>query len=103
MAQVARLLGVEIEQESQGTVIRVRPVNRADHAERESVEEASPEPIQPPLDHREELTMETLVEVGVGVKTYWSLIRWCDPHTRRKLDDRGYILSKPPSRRAVCT
>lgn len=54
-------------------------------------DEAPPEPIHPPLDHRECRAMERLVEAGVGVKIDACSVRSFGPHSQQKLLERGYI------------
>ena len=49
------------------------------------------EPIQPPLNHREQGAMERLANVGAGRNVNASSIPKFGPTTRRELLDRGYI------------
>lgn len=50
-----------------------------------------PEPIQPPLDHREARAMEYLLTVGAEKPVGWHRLKNVGRHTQKKLLDRGYI------------
>ncbi|TAX58913.1 hypothetical protein ELI02_02105 [Rhizobium leguminosarum] len=103
MARVATDYSVQIEHESEGTIIRIQPASPTNGFQPgrggADVTRDPFEPIWPPLDYREAFTLKTLVEIGVGQIAYSSLIRWCDRETVRKLAARGYIVAKPPGRK----
>lgn len=102
MAQVAKEYGVEIEYKSKEATLQMRPLlNGMELGDSSRFEPLcdSLEPIQPPLDYNESFTMKTLVEIGVGQIAYYSLIRWCDLRTVKKLAARGFITAKPPGRK----
>lgn len=50
-----------------------------------------PEPIQPPLDHREARAMEYLTAIGPEKPIDWYRLKNFGPHTQKKLQNRGYI------------
>jgi hypothetical protein len=50
-----------------------------------------PEPIYPPLDHREHGMMERLVALGVGHRIHSYGHRNFGPATQQKLHERGYV------------
>lgn len=98
MAKVAKEFGVVVEQEFEGVTIRVSPHDGAGTVEnpssahqRSARQAAPPEPIQPPLDHREDYAMKYLAALGAGVTVQSSLIRGFGPHTQNKLNERGYV------------
>lgn len=53
--------------------------------------EMPPEPIQPPLDHREARAMEYLLTVGAEKPVGWYRLKNVGRRTQKKLLDRGYI------------
>lgn len=62
--------------------------------ERERMEELKgqpPEPIQPPLDWREQRVMDFLVEHGVEVPVNRYALKNFGRHTQQKLQTRGYV------------
>ncbi len=103
MARVATEYSVQIEHESEGTIIRIQPASATNgfHPWRGGLDVTRDpfETIWPPLDYREAFTLKTLIEIGVGQIAYSSLIRWCDRDTVKKLAARGYIVAKPPGRK----
>lgn len=96
MANIAKEYGVVVEHEYDGIIIRVAPHYGAEPQNKTqpkhiSNPEAPPDPIQPAFDHRELVSMERLVECGVGMKIHSCTIRSFGPRSRQKLLDRGYI------------
>ena len=96
MANIAKEYGVVVEHEYNGIIIRVAPHHGAEPQNKTrpkhiSSPEIPPDPIQPAFDHREHISMERLVEYGVGGKIPSCAIRSFGPRTRQKLLDRGYI------------
>ncbi|MCK8779121.1 hypothetical protein M0654_03890 [Rhizobium sp. NTR19] len=98
MATAARKHGVVVEREIDGVITRVTPFHELPKVAAPEpnhwdavLEDAPPEPIQPPFDHRERYVMERLIDLGVGVRTYSCTIRSFGPHTQSKLLERGYV------------
>lgn len=97
MAKTAKKFNVTVSLEFEGVTFYVKPMDGADGDQRvpenpcDAALDASPEPVQPPFDHRELFVMELLSELGAGEKVHCSTIRSFGPSTQKKLEDRGYI------------
>ncbi|MCW8283465.1 hypothetical protein K7A42_21435 [Agrobacterium sp. InxBP2] len=97
MAKIAKQYGVIVEQEYNGVIVRVAPLDAGSVKPAKTgprwapAEDAPPPPIQPPLNRYEEAVMKTLTAIGPNAKLRYTQLRSFGPATEEKLLARGYI------------
>lgn len=96
MAAIAKEHGVTVEMKSGDVTIRVIPTDAPTPDIPSSIrtwsrEKAQSAMIWPPLNHREQSTMERLTELGVKVRLHWRMLKNFGPATLESLLERGFI------------
>ncbi len=100
LAAVAKRHGMTIEIETEQYKLRMYPSQQVSQDEEEPssrglldipYHEIPPEPVQPPLDHREAKAMGYLMAFGAEQPIDWYTLKNFGRHTKEKLQSRGYI------------
>ncbi|WP_312222543.1 hypothetical protein [Rhizobium rhizoryzae] len=97
MAKVVQRFGVSVEAEIDGAIIRVAPhhpdapLSSTDANPFAYDGTRPPSPITPPLDHREQILMDLLMQLPAGELLDTSSVKYVGAHTRSKLLTRDYV------------
>lgn len=115
LAAVAKRNNITIEVEAEGYKIRLHPNSAAapatvdlkpedftslaewqawrdrERAREAPLEDIPPEPIQPPLNWREQKAMDYLMAHGAEVRVDWYALKDYGSHTQKKLEERGFV------------
>ncbi len=99
LAAVAKRHGITIEIETEQYKLRMYSTDPTDEGATTpepnpwdiALNQHPPEPIQPPLDHREAKAMNFLMEIGAEKPIDWYRLKNFGRHSQQKLENRGYI------------
>lgn len=92
MAKLAKEAGVTVElEQANGITIRISPWDPAPAAVPNFPERPSQPRIFPPLHVREQVVLDTLESLGVGVPVSAESVRFAGPFTVNALAERGYV------------